>query len=82
MKKFIKDYFTFSKKERTAAMIVVIIIVIFLMLPYVFPRQQRKILVDADTNQKINQFRQAIDSAEKYRPKKFVENNSNQFKNE
>jgi competence protein ComEA len=82
MKKFIEDYFTFTKKERIAAMIVVIIIVIFLMLPYIFTGKQQKKLLDADTNQKINQFRQAIDSAEKYRPKKFVENTNNQFKNE
>jgi DNA uptake protein ComE-like DNA-binding protein len=82
MKKIIEDYFTFSKKERIAAMIVVVIIIIFLLLPYFFPKQQKTILVDTYTNQKINQFRQAIDSAEKFRPKKIVDNNHHQFKND
>ncbi len=80
MKKIIEDYFTFSKKERIAAMIVVVIIIIFLLLPYFFPKQKKTILVDADTNQKINQFRKAIDSAEKFRRKKFVDNNHHQYK--
>lgn len=81
MKKIIEDYFTFSKKERIAAIIVAIIIVIFLMLPHFFPKKRKKILVDADSNNKINLLRKAIDSTEKFRPKTFVDNNYKQFQN-
>ena len=52
-----------------------------LFLPHFFPKQRKKILVDADSNQKINLLRKAIDSTEKFRPKTFVDNNYKQFQN-
>ena len=42
MKKIIKDYFTFSKKERIAASILLLLIGGFIALPYLIPNKKIK----------------------------------------
>jgi DNA uptake protein ComE-like DNA-binding protein len=42
MKRIIKDYFTFSKKEGLAAFVIILITAIFLALPYISSNQKKK----------------------------------------
>ena len=42
MKKFLKDYFTFSKKESIIAIIILVIIAIFISLPYYYSYKKSK----------------------------------------
>lgn len=53
MKHFIRDYFTFSKKERIAAIVLIVIITVFLFLPNFFSIKKEKVVVDEQTKQKI-----------------------------
>lgn len=53
MKHFIRDYFTFSKKERIAAIVLIVIITVFIFLPNFFSVKKEKVIVDDDTKQKI-----------------------------
>ncbi len=46
MKKFLKDYFTFSKKESVIAIIILFIIAIFLLLPYYYAYKKSKEPID------------------------------------
>jgi len=45
-KGFWKDYFSFSKKERTAVIILLTIIVVFVILPYFFTQNFKKPFID------------------------------------
>jgi competence protein ComEA len=47
MKKFLKDYFTFSKKESIIAIIILVIIAFFLSLPYYYSYKKSKEPVDS-----------------------------------
>jgi len=46
--KFIKDYFTFSKKERVAIVILILIIIASIILPYFIKPSHKKVAVDKD----------------------------------
>ena len=58
MKKIIKDYFTFSKKERTAAIILLALIIGFLLLPYLFPKKKNKPIVDVALQESVAKLNQ------------------------
>ncbi len=66
MKKIIKDYFTFSKKERIAASILLLLIGGFVAMPYLIPTKKIKPLVNKelqDALAKIQGKNTRIDSA-------------------
>jgi competence protein ComEA len=46
--KFIKDYFTFSKKERVAIVILILIIIASIILPFFIKPSHKKVAVDKD----------------------------------
>lgn len=46
MKRIIKDYFTFSKKERVAVIILLLLIISFIVLPDFFPGKKHKPQID------------------------------------
>jgi competence protein ComEA len=47
MKKFIKDYFTFSRKETYAGIVILLITAMFIALPYYFSNKKKKEPLDA-----------------------------------
>jgi len=52
-KGFWKDYFSFSKKERTAIVILLIIIVVFVILPYFFTPNFKKPVIDPQLQKQL-----------------------------
>ncbi len=46
MKRILKDYFSFSKKERTAVIILLLLASVFTALPYLIPRKQEVPVID------------------------------------
>jgi competence ComEA-like helix-hairpin-helix protein len=68
-KEWIKDYFTFTKKERIGVIAMLAIILLLLFIPYLFPYLKRKQVVDKAAFEKevakLNQLK--IDSAENKR---------------
>lgn len=46
MKKIIKDYFTFSKKERTAIVLLLLLIACFIVMPYLYAPKHKPPLVN------------------------------------
>lgn len=58
MKRIIKDYFTFSKKERVAVIILLLLIAGFIALPYLFPSRKNKPVINAALQESIAQLRQ------------------------
>ena len=53
MKNFVKDYFTFSRKERTALIILILLISIFIVLPYVISFKKNPPLINENLQQQI-----------------------------
>lgn len=54
-KQFVKDYFSFTKKERRVVVMLLIIIAILFLLPYVWPS-----LEEAPSAEKLAEFKQAV----------------------
>lgn len=46
MKRIVKDYFSFSKKETTAAIILLVIVGSFIALPYVYKKERKPPVID------------------------------------
>ncbi|MBS1640221.1 MAG: helix-hairpin-helix domain-containing protein [Bacteroidetes bacterium] len=53
MKNFVKDYFTFSRKERVALIILILLISIFIVLPYVIPFKKNAPLINENLQQQV-----------------------------
>lgn len=53
MKRFIKDYLSFSKKERNAAIVLLMVIASFVILPYFFGSKKKTIVIDKETEDRI-----------------------------
>ncbi|HEX3024978.1 MAG TPA: hypothetical protein VHP12_07185, partial [Chitinophagaceae bacterium] len=58
MKRIIKDYFTFSRKERTAVIILLLLIVFFIFLPYLFEIKKTKFVVDHELQMQLKKLQQ------------------------
>ena len=58
MKRIIKEYFTFSRKERVAAIILLLLIVFFLSLPYLFEPKKSKPVIDEELQQQVLKWKQ------------------------
>lgn len=56
MKNFVKDYFTFSRKERTALIILILLISIFIVLPYVISFKKNAPLINENLQQQVTQL--------------------------
>jgi len=56
MKKILKDYFTFSRKERTALLILTVLIVVFIVLPYFIPVKHDKPVIDEVLQKQVAQL--------------------------
>jgi DNA uptake protein ComE-like DNA-binding protein len=55
MKKIIKDYFTFSRRERTAIIILILVIGSFIVLPYFFSNKKDKVIANTQLQQQLAQ---------------------------
>ncbi len=64
MKKWIKDYLTFSRKERNAAIVVSLLIVFFLVLPYVYPTKNATITVDEESQWQLDSLLEQAEVSE------------------
>ncbi|MBS1670795.1 MAG: helix-hairpin-helix domain-containing protein [Bacteroidetes bacterium] len=53
MKNFVKNYFTFSRKERVALIILILLISIFIVLPYVISFKKNPPLINENLQQQI-----------------------------
>ncbi|MDI9365791.1 MAG: helix-hairpin-helix domain-containing protein [Flavobacterium sp.] len=53
MKKILKDYFSFSKKETTAAIILLIIVGSFIALPYVYKKKGKPPVIDKQLQEAV-----------------------------
>lgn len=53
-----KDYFTFTKRDRTAVFILLLIIAILMALPYVLPAKKLDIHIDAALQKEFDSLRQ------------------------
>ncbi|MBS1641125.1 MAG: helix-hairpin-helix domain-containing protein [Bacteroidetes bacterium] len=53
MKNFVKDYFTFSRKERVALIILILLISIFIVLPYVISFKKNAPLINENLQQQV-----------------------------
>lgn len=53
MKRIIRDYFSFTKKERIAVFALIILIIVFVFLPNFFEVKKQPVLVDEQTKQQI-----------------------------
>ncbi|MES2004664.1 MAG: helix-hairpin-helix domain-containing protein [Bacteroidota bacterium] len=60
MKRIIKDYFTFSKKERNAMLVLLLLIVFFMTMPYFYPIKQKPPLVNKALQDFVAQSRVAV----------------------
>ncbi|MDE3142561.1 MAG: helix-hairpin-helix domain-containing protein [Bacteroidota bacterium] len=58
MKRVIKDYFTFSRKERAAVFILLLLIVFFIALPYLFEIKKTKPIVDEELQLQLKKSHQ------------------------
>ena len=58
MKRIIKEYFTFSRKERVAAIILLLLIVFFLSLPYLFEPKKSKPVIEEELQQQVLKWKQ------------------------
>lgn len=56
MKNFVKDYFTFSRKERVALIILILLISIFIVLPYVISFKKNAPLINENLQQQVTQL--------------------------
>ena len=68
IKKVINDYFTFSKKEGTAAIILLVLIAVFIALPYVIKPRNKQPVVDTKLQEEITkqQSGQARNDSNRY----------------
>jgi len=61
MKKFIKEYFTFSRRERNGVMVLLILIAITLVLPYTYPYLISSEEIDfSEFEADVKRFREAV----------------------
>lgn len=58
MKRIVKEYFTFSKKERVAVILLLLLIVIFIILPYLFPTKKPGITTDKELIRQVAKLQQ------------------------
>jgi len=58
MKRIIKEYFTFSKKERIAVVILLLLITAFLAAPYLFETEKKKPIIDAALQEQLVKLQQ------------------------
>ena len=58
MKRIIKEYFTFSRKEKVAVIILLLLIVVFIFLPYLFEIKKAKPSVDEELQKQLVKWRQ------------------------
>ncbi|MBS1627509.1 MAG: helix-hairpin-helix domain-containing protein [Bacteroidetes bacterium] len=56
MKKILKEYFTFSRKERTALIILILLISVFIVLPYIIPFKKEKLIINEQLQQQVTQL--------------------------
>jgi DNA uptake protein ComE-like DNA-binding protein len=52
----IKEYFTFSKKERNAAIILSVVLVLFILLPYAYKAKSKNTVIDTELQQQTEKF--------------------------
>jgi len=82
-KNFLKEYLSFTKKERTGVFFLIILILIFLLLPFVYPLFiHHKVYDHTQFEKEISQLKiqQGDSSADKkYVSKNFDENNYNNY---
>ncbi len=77
MKRIVKDYFTFSKKERTAMLILLLLMAVFVALPYLYPETNQPPKLSKSLVDFIAQAKQlSADSAA------YDEDNKSNFSNE
>jgi len=58
MKRIIKEYFTFSRKEKVAVIVLLLLIVFFIFLPYLFEIKKTNPPVDIELQQQLIKWRQ------------------------
>ena len=58
MKRIIKEYFTFSRKEKVAVIILLLLVVVFIFLPYLFEIKKAKPSVDEELQTQLVKWRQ------------------------
>ncbi len=58
MKRIIKEYFTFSRKEKVVVIILLLLIVVFIFLPYLFEIKKSKPIVDEELQQQLVKWSQ------------------------
>ncbi len=63
MKKIVKDYFSFARKERNAAVILVICIGGFIALPYLYQPANNPPVVDEKLIEQLSKLKEATDSS-------------------
>ncbi len=59
MKRIIKDYFTFSRKERVAVIILLALIIFFIALPYLFEPKKIKPVVEEELQMELKKLQQS-----------------------
>jgi competence ComEA-like helix-hairpin-helix protein len=76
MKRIIKEYFTFSKKERIAVIILLFLIVAFLTAPYFFEKEKKKLAINTQLQEQLEKLQQddALDSLKKQ--ESFIDTNA------
>lgn len=58
MKRIIKDYFTFSRKERAVVIILLLLIIFFIALPYLFEIKKTKPVADTELQLQLKKLQQ------------------------
>lgn len=81
MKKFIADYFSFTKRERSGIIILLSLILLFIFIPFLFPFfiKEKKQNTTAFANDIATLQIKSIDSGNNYANKNFDENNYQNF---
>jgi competence ComEA-like helix-hairpin-helix protein len=70
MKKIIKDYFTFTKKERVAVIVLLVLMAAFFVLPGLFKRKEEKAVVPQEMAEQLASLQEknnGYDSNRRYR---------------
>ncbi|MFY7899918.1 MAG: helix-hairpin-helix domain-containing protein [Chitinophagaceae bacterium] len=58
MKRFVKDYFSFSIKDRNATILLILIMLAFIIIPYVYKARDKTIQIDSHTKATIEAMKQ------------------------
>ena len=81
-KRFISDYFNFTKKERTGIIVLLILIIILIILPFLFPFFIRQKPVDVTTFKKQIEMLSAkqFDTTDKYAKRNYSDDNFQNYR--